>query len=257
MSPHPELDQLSAYVDDELPAPERSALESHLPSCADCRATLDALRATLADLTMLPEAVPTEQDSWALRSAIARARAPVKRWHRAAWAAGAVAAAAIAVVAIVRPGANQGSQDLASRAPETAANLGAGTSSIINFDAGAFTQSSAHAKLLVLSGKAADAQITNIPAVGGFAGSATPLAEDGAPDATRNRTSDEETSTQIGRCVDQIQRSTQEYLSPVEYDVVTYDSKPAFLLFFQTGGRYELWVVERPSCNTLYFAQAA
>src|SRR5688572_11658224 len=111
MRSHPELDQLSAYVDDELAATERTALEAHLPSCADCRATLDALRATIADLSLLPDEVPTERDSWALRSAIAKARRPVGRWQRVAWSAGAVAAVAIAVVAIVRPGGPAGSDD--------------------------------------------------------------------------------------------------------------------------------------------------
>src|SRR5918996_3844924 len=114
MGSHPELEQLSAFLDGELEASERSALEAHLPSCAECRSTLDALRATIADLGELPEAVPTEQDSWALRSAISRARRPARRWQRAAWAAGAVAAAAIAVVAIVQPGGGGGSTGLAS-----------------------------------------------------------------------------------------------------------------------------------------------
>src|SRR5919197_6434579 len=108
MSPHPELEQLSAYLDDELDAAARSALEAHVTSCAECRTTLDALRSTIADLATLPAVAPTEQDSWALRAAIASARAPSKRWQRAAWAAGAVAAAAIAVVAVVRPGADNG-----------------------------------------------------------------------------------------------------------------------------------------------------
>jgi hypothetical protein len=62
---------------------------------------------------------------------------------------------------------------------------------------------------------------------------------------------------EIDRCVAQIKKSTQEYLRPIEYDVGAFDSKPAFLLFFQTQKRFELWVVQRPSCTVLYFAQAA
>jgi anti-sigma factor RsiW len=104
MNSHPELDQLSAYIDDELEPAERVVLEAHLPSCAECTSTISALRATISDLALLPEAAPTEQDSWALRSAISRARKPLGRWQRVAWAAGAVAAAAIAVVAVVQPG---------------------------------------------------------------------------------------------------------------------------------------------------------
>ncbi len=39
--------QLSAYVDDELPATERASLEAHLATCVSCRAVLDELRAVV------------------------------------------------------------------------------------------------------------------------------------------------------------------------------------------------------------------
>jgi hypothetical protein len=41
-------DRLSEYLDGELTATERAALETHLPSCADCRATLADLRGVVA-----------------------------------------------------------------------------------------------------------------------------------------------------------------------------------------------------------------
>jgi anti-sigma factor RsiW len=41
-------DQLSAYLDDELPATARASLEAHLASCVSCRAVLDDLRAVVA-----------------------------------------------------------------------------------------------------------------------------------------------------------------------------------------------------------------
>lgn len=40
--------QLSSYLDDELPAVEREALEAHLAGCAPCRAVLEDLRAVVA-----------------------------------------------------------------------------------------------------------------------------------------------------------------------------------------------------------------
>lgn len=40
--------QLSAYVDDELPATARASLEAHLASCVSCRSVLDELRAVVA-----------------------------------------------------------------------------------------------------------------------------------------------------------------------------------------------------------------
>src|SRR5437660_8141806 len=99
MSTHPDPEQLSAYVDGELTGDERDDLEQHLTGCSDCSATLRALRATLADMRALPAPVPSEQEAWALRAAIAKARKrPATRYQRWAIAAGSVAAVAIAVV---------------------------------------------------------------------------------------------------------------------------------------------------------------
>jgi len=257
MSSHPELEQLSAYLDAELDATDHTALEAHLPACAECRSILAALRATIADLGELPEAAPTEQDSWALRSAISRARTPVKRWQRAAWAAGAVAAAAIAVVAIVQPGGGRQNAELASGGAE-GAGAPAANAGLIVYDAGAFTAGSAQAKLLVVSGKTGEGQVQDASAPSPTEKVARPLAGSATTSDRYARAAGTTDATkEIDRCVAQIKKSTQEYLRPVEYDVGTFESKPAFLLFFQVESRFELWVVERPSCTTLYFAQAA
>jgi anti-sigma factor RsiW len=41
-------DSLSAYIDDELSAPERATVEAHLRACAACAAELDAMRRIVA-----------------------------------------------------------------------------------------------------------------------------------------------------------------------------------------------------------------
>src|SRR2546425_4804532 len=120
MTPHGELDQLSAYLDGELDPSDRAHLEAHLPTCAECRTTIDALRATVADLAALPDPVPSEQDSWALRAAIASARKPSKRWRRVAMAAGTAAAAVIAVVVFTHTGRGGGASAL-NAGPKTRA----------------------------------------------------------------------------------------------------------------------------------------
>ena len=58
------LDQLSAYLDDELPGEQRSRIEDHLRGCDACarfggefRATVRALREHLLRPTKLPAAV--------------------------------------------------------------------------------------------------------------------------------------------------------------------------------------------------------
>jgi anti-sigma factor RsiW len=55
--------RLSEYLDGDLPANERVALEAHLPGCAECRATLDQLRRVVARAQALDDRPPTA-DLW-------------------------------------------------------------------------------------------------------------------------------------------------------------------------------------------------
>lgn len=57
-------DRLSEYLDDELASGERAALEAHLGTCADCRATLDDLRRVVARAQGLEDRPPAT-DLWA------------------------------------------------------------------------------------------------------------------------------------------------------------------------------------------------
>lgn len=56
-------DRLSEYVDGELTTEERSAVEAHLATCADCRATLEELRKVVVRARSL-EARPPKTDLW-------------------------------------------------------------------------------------------------------------------------------------------------------------------------------------------------
>jgi anti-sigma factor RsiW len=59
----PWADRLSDYLDDELPMDERRALEQHLVSCAECRASLVELRAVIQRARTLPSGLPAT-DLW-------------------------------------------------------------------------------------------------------------------------------------------------------------------------------------------------
>src|SRR5439155_5094897 len=101
MSTHPDPEQLSAYIDGELTGTDRDDLEQHLTGCSDCSATLRGLRATVADMRAMPSPVPSEQDNWALRSAIAKAqRRPAERYKRFAAAASGIAAALVVIAVL-------------------------------------------------------------------------------------------------------------------------------------------------------------
>lgn len=51
-------DRLSEYLDDSLSRGERLDVERHLLDCADCRRTLDELRAVVAEARRLPDIAP-------------------------------------------------------------------------------------------------------------------------------------------------------------------------------------------------------
>ena len=52
-------EDLTAYVDTELPPARRAEVEAHLRGCAGCQGTEALLRRTLARLAELPEPVPS------------------------------------------------------------------------------------------------------------------------------------------------------------------------------------------------------
>lgn len=266
MIPHDEFALLSAYLDGELDHADRTRLDTHLTTCADCRATLAGLRATMADLQALPEPAPTPQDSWALRAAIRRARSPMRRWQRYAYAAGAVAAAAIAVFAITQPG-NAPSRDLAGALPE-AADLSAVPlfSSTENL-----TALEAQSRLLELAG--VEGRFVAPP---GAALAPTPTTSAAPPVASKDSAGGETATLQSGQynafttyagpdadqvlsqidtCVEVVRDSTQILLEPLKFEVATFEGKPAFLLYFHATDHYELWVMRRPDCDLLYFGQ--
>lgn len=85
-------ERLSEYLDGELGADERGALERHLESCASCRTTLAELRAVVAAARALGARAP-ERDLWPeLAAQLAPRRAPRSPWL--AFAAGILVALA-------------------------------------------------------------------------------------------------------------------------------------------------------------------
>lgn len=64
MTPHDHVtDHLSDYIDDELAAAERSAIDQHLAVCAACREVLAELQAIRSHAAQLPDALP-DRDLW-------------------------------------------------------------------------------------------------------------------------------------------------------------------------------------------------
>jgi hypothetical protein len=88
----PELEELSAYLDQELTGVARQELEAHLQTCETCRRRLAALRQTVSAVQALPTEAPPRMFTIPPQR---RQRTGAAGW---AWAGGALAAACLLVV---------------------------------------------------------------------------------------------------------------------------------------------------------------
>ena len=78
-------DRLSEYLDDEISTGERGGIDAHLASCAECRSTLDTLRAIVANARELRDSPPKNELWSGIAARIAPANRPVDRvsaFHR-------------------------------------------------------------------------------------------------------------------------------------------------------------------------------
>lgn len=93
-------DRLSEYVDHELDAETRAALEAHLVTCAECRATRDELERVVARARQVSYREPAK-DLWRpIEAAIVSTSPSVRRRRMVTMSIGRLAAAA-AIVALV------------------------------------------------------------------------------------------------------------------------------------------------------------
>jgi anti-sigma factor RsiW len=97
-------DKLSDYLDDELPAGERAAVESHLAACASCAQILADLKRVVARAQRL-EARPPQSDLWTAIAAQIHQRpvskvVPFGARRRVTFTLPQLAAAAVLLIAV-------------------------------------------------------------------------------------------------------------------------------------------------------------
>jgi anti-sigma factor RsiW len=248
MNSHPTTEQLSAFLDGEQTGADRASLEAHVASCAACSGVLDALRATLSDLRSLSEPEMPEQDSWALRGAVARARKRPERLARWTVAGGGVAATVAAILMFTGGGA-----------PDRAALTAGGAEMSLQAASHFVVQDKnysekAAAKLLAMP--RVTSAMTSVAGASG-AGMAAPQAKSGpgSMDSAARPTAPNYTAA-IARCDAQIRASAKNTTTLEQAIVARYRGERAFLLIYSAADRSELWVVARDTCEVRYFKQA-
>jgi len=116
---HTEItDRLSEYLDEELAADERRAVEAHLAACADCAAVLADLRQVVARAKQI-EPRPPQADLWP--GVVRRIDRPTLRRFAVTWPQALAASLVVALLsgAIVWQAANRAARG--SRSSEIAA----------------------------------------------------------------------------------------------------------------------------------------
>lgn len=246
-------ERLSAYLDAELSAAERAEVEAHVGGCESCRANLNALRATVTEMRSLGEPVPSEQDSWALRAAIARERRGQSRRARLPVAIGGVAAAIIAFAAFTMRGPTENSGLESAKLA-----LGATPPILLqdqNYDATSARSLLAGGSARLLGGSEADsAGTTGAPAPA----QALPVSPDSGSASTTRGTGGDNAEGDTGR-IPKCEKAIFPEGVPqaVSYIAARFDGRAAYLLIYALPdpARLELWVVAQNSCEVLFFAQ--
>jgi len=258
MNPHPDPEQLSAYIDGELTGTDRDDLEQHLTGCSECSATVRGLRATVADMRALPSPALSEQDQWALRSAISKARRrPAERYRRWVVGAGSAAAVAAAIVGVLSLNHNKANTTSGRASSEVhAPALGAPSAQVpIQVDQTNYNSSTARSLLLSTSNVYfAPAQPQAAPTTKtAQAGTSSTLDSTiSAPLADQSRY-----GPQIATCERDIFSSGSGGARAIAYVVGRYESTPAFFLIYSVvvGGKTEkeMWVVRQSDCYIRLF----
>jgi anti-sigma factor RsiW len=71
-------EELTAYIDGELPATRRAEVETHLGTCAECKSTQALLRSTVASMAQLPGFVPSADTRRAVMAKVDALPPPLK-----------------------------------------------------------------------------------------------------------------------------------------------------------------------------------
>ena len=252
MTMHAEFEQLSAYIDGELLPHERPPLEAHIATCVECAAGLAALRNTLADLATLSDAVRSEQDSWALRAAIAKERKLASRGKRAWGFSGAAAAVVAGLLAftLTRSTTPEGGRHVAIPAIQSDTD---------------YTQASACAALKQRGAQVDCPAVEELAAAPSLAGASSRSATAGSSSQTL-KTSKGASDTFIAageksaaECSATITHDAEPGTRVVATEIARYTGIPAYLYFLETPvrgrTRVELWITRATNCDVLLFQQ--
>jgi hypothetical protein len=241
---HPE-ELLAAYVDGELNAADRRAVEAHAASCAVCTEELALARRAVAALGALDD-VPAP--AGLATPAIQRAK-PEARWvRRLGWAAaGTAAAAVIALFAVTQLGGGtaadlgpQSGRDVAEQAggPEGDA-AGAPVAGPMFLDSTADYSSEEVSELVRRSQKDEDVVLS-----GADGGSTHSL------DSPQGRAAVE--------CIDRAGLRGDETTTLLRIEAARFEGTPAYIVLFRRGDEaFEVWVVDRQTCGILHVASSS
>jgi predicted anti-sigma-YlaC factor YlaD len=254
---HETIESLSAYLDDEIDAPVRSAIEAHLRDCSECRGRVEALRRASTALSQLPEITPTPDESRALRLGVREALPSGRRWLRApaglalAGGLGLVLAGFVAF-AVFFGGGQKTSLDRS--AEEAAPAVGSLASQDLSSDTelAEAVRSDPEVAEKRRAYTVADVGASQERALREFASAGDPGdrlgAAESAPGGERS----------LAFCLEAILRTQRRPTMPASAAAVTYQGEPAYLLVYVYTDsnaddapldKVEVWVVDRVGCE--------
>lgn len=272
MSPHEDVEILSAYLDGEVSEPERARVEAHLGACRECAGRRSALEGAVQAVASLPEVAPTPDEARAIRLAVlggAPAGAPARRpWGARLWAAaGAVGLLGAGIVgyAVLRSSGARQEAGLAAR-PPAALDSAAATEFASDDDVRTLLSSRPDVIDGVRRYRVADVGAGQAEAVASLATAAGPASgvEKDAAQTSRAAAPGAATTPPerpIGACLRQVLREWPYPTMPIAAEPAVYVGQEAWLLVFawtpstSDGNapldRVMVRLVSRTDCSTL------
>lgn len=263
---HETIESLSAYLDDEIDAPARSAIETHLRDCSECRGRVETLRRASAALSQLPEITPTPDESRALRLGVREALPSGRRWLRApaglalAGGLGLVLAGFVAF-AVFFGGAQRASLDRS--AEEAAPAVGSLASQDLSSEdeiveavrSDSVVAEKRRAYTVADVGRSQDSALREFA----FSSESPPRSGEALrEEAGGAEESDRAGERSLGFCLEAILRTQRRPTMPASAAAVNYQGEPAYLLVYvytdSTADdapldKVQVWVVDRVGCE--------
>ena len=257
-NPHVGNEELSAFIDSELDATERTMVEDHLKHCGTCRSDLESLRKANSALASLPPPKLSADASRALRQSVRDKASPGRLRFRWGAAAGVVGLAAAVIIGILVIPNLRGDPGLVGTAPETLL----ASSYDDDKELAEAVEQDPTVKEALGRYTVGDVGVAQDEEVSRLTGEEDSAASEEAPESSEGSLFGESEATTQEGCLRLVLSKLPYAMIPILTKPITYKGTESWLYVFAWTNqqrddapldRIQIWVMDRTGCNQLYY----